>query len=61
MGVEGDASEKIIFDDTKHLKKIMMRNRIKNRSQRNFKDFDTYDQKNKKILYILNERNLQIY
>ena len=56
MGVEGDASEKIIFDDTKHLKKIMMRNRIKNRSQRNFKDFDTYDQKNKKILYILNEK-----
>ena len=56
MGVEGGVSEKIIFDDTKHLKKIMMRNRIKNRSQRNFKDFDTYDQKNKKIISILNEK-----
>ena len=49
-------SEKIIFDDTRNLKKIIMRNRIKNRSQRNFKDFDTYDQKNKKIISILNEK-----
>ena len=49
-------SEKIIFDDTRNLKKIIMRNRIKNRSQRNFKDFDTYDQKNKKIISILYEK-----
>ena len=55
--INGEGSnEKIIFDDTKNLKKIIMRNRIKNRSQRNFKDFDTYDQKNKKIISILNEK-----
>lgn len=55
--INGEGSnEKIIFDDTKKLKKIIMRNRIKNRSQRNFKDFDTYDQKNKKIISILNEK-----
>ena len=56
MGMGEGSSEKIIFDDTKNLKKIIMRNRMKNRSQRNFKDFDTYDQKNKKIISILNEK-----
>ena len=50
------STEKIIFDDTKSLKKLIMRNRFKNRSQRNFKDFDTYDQKNKNIISILNEK-----
>jgi len=56
MGMGECPSERIIFDDTRNLKKIIMRNRIKNRSQRNFKDFDTYDQKNKKIISILNEK-----
>ena len=55
-GMGEGSSEKIIFDDTKSLKKLIMRNRFKNRSQRNFKDFDTYDQKNKNIISILNEK-----
>ena len=59
MGMGKGSSEKIIFDDTKYLKKLIMRNRIKNRSKRNFKDFDTYDQKNKKIISILNEKSRQ--
>ena len=59
MGMGNGSSEKIIFDDTKYLKKLIMRNRIKNRSKRNFKDFDTYDQKNKKIISILNEKSRQ--
>ena len=55
-GMGEGSTEKIIFDDTKSLKKLIMRNRFKNRSQRNFKDFDTYDQKNKNIISILNEK-----
>lgn len=43
-------------EDTKYLKRIILRNRIKNRSQDDLNTFDTYDQKNKKILSIINEK-----
>ena len=43
-------------EDTKYLKRIILRNRIKNRNQDDLNTFDTYDQKNKKILSIINEK-----
>lgn len=43
-------------EDTKYLKRIILRNRFKNRSQDDLNSFDTYDQKNKKILSIICEK-----
>ena len=49
-------SKKSQNEDTKYLKKIILRNRIKNRSQNDLNTFDTYDQKNRQILSNIYEK-----
>ena len=43
------------LEDNKYLKKIILRNRIKKRNIMDLTDFDTYDQKNRKVISIINE------
>ena len=43
------------LEDTKYLKKILLKNKIKIRNNRDIKIFDTYDQKNKKILKVIKQ------
>lgn len=55
MDKENGRNKDFQNEDTKYLKRIILRNRIKNRSQDDLNTFDTYDQKNKKILSIICE------
>lgn len=43
------------IEDNKYLKKIILKNRLKNRDNSDLKIFDTYEQKNKKILGVINQ------
>ena len=56
-GIINENNEKgeIKYEDTKYLKKIILNNKNRNRSQDDLNVFDTYDQKNKKILLVLNQ------
>ena len=52
---EDNGNDNNKFEDKKYLKNLIMKNKMKNRSQIDLKVFDTYNQKNKKILSIIKE------